>query len=353
MSRNVTIDLTECFRGSTPALRRKLGDFGGLASLNRRFRDAPWSLDLPTAEQVAASAAYLSGGGKGRPAFGGQPGALAGARLWVKALGLDLALLSPEDALPPATAALVVQLGTPAIEALVDRAVERGIRVAVACASDNGQPVAPPDGGVWVDDPWGAEGGRGALGSGVLVACALAGLDVSGALSGARWMFQASDGPVAESVCWSLARALRLLSVEGGRDAIIHIAGGAPLFALAAWAASTQAESLAGISLHSPTRPLPAVVLAGDVGWKGAITSAPRERVALVWESAMGEDGAHWIAALVDAGVPVIRVRLPSRDAETVGACVALWLRALECLAAMEERGGESAGQLRSGVRSG
>ncbi len=342
MSRTVTLDLSECFRGSAPALRRKWGDLGGLASLNRRIRDGSWSMDLPTDERVVAAVEHLRRGSKGSPAFAGQPGSLAGARLWVDALGLDLALVSPGGDIPAATTALVVQLGTPAVEALVDVAIERGIRVAVACSSDEGQPVQPPEGGVWVEDPWGAEGGRGAIGTGVLVAGALAGLDVSAALSGARWMFQVSDGPVGESVCWSLARVLRLLSVEGGRDAIIHIAGSAPLLALATWAAATQAETLAGISLHTPTRPLPAVVLAGDVGWKAAIASAPRERVALVWEVVGGAGEADWIAALLDAGVPVLRVRLHARDAESVGACVPLWLRALECLAAMEERGGES-----------
>ncbi len=343
MTRRVIVDLTGCFRGPAASLRRRWADVSGLAPLHRRIRENPWFEVLPTEADVRASAVALASKAKGRPVLVGQAGVVDAARAWVEALHLPLDLLFAGPELPEGASAVVAHLGPAAVDDLVDQAVERKLRVAVVCAPVQGEAVEPPPRGVWVNDAWAGEGTRGALGAGVLVGLTLAGLDLTAALRGAQAMLEAASGPIADNPAWSVARALRLLAAEGGRDVVIHVAGEPRLLAFASWAARAQAAQLAGMSPHGPARPLPAVALAGDAEWGTAIGRSARDRVVLVWESVSSPQETAWFEALGEAGVAVIRIRLPALDAESVGGALTLWLRGLGCLAAMEERGGEGA----------
>lgn len=343
MTRRVIVDLASCFRGPAAALRRRWADVSGLAPLHRRIRENPWFEALPVEAEVRAAAASLAQKTKGRPVLVGQPGVVGATRVWVEALGLGLDLVHPGLELPAGAGCLVAHLGPRAVDDLVDQAVERKLRVAVVCAAVAGESVEPPPRGVWVNDAWAGEGTRGALGAGVLVALTLAGLDLTAALGGAQAMLADADGPIADNPAWSVARALRLLAAEGGRDVVVHAAAEPALLAYSAWAARTQATLLAGMSPHAPARPLPAVTLAGDEEWGSAIVRSARDRVVVVWESTGSPPETSWFEALGEAGVAVIRIRLPALDAESLGGALTLWLRALGCLAAMEERGGEGA----------
>lgn len=343
MIRRVIVDLAGCFRGPAASLRRRWADVSGLAPLHRRIRENPWFDELPSEPEIRAAAAALTSKAKGSPVLVGQPGVVGAARVWAEALGLGLELRHPREALPANTSALVAHLGLPAVDDLVDLAVERKLRVAVVCPPVQGEAVEPPPRGVWVNDAWAGEGTRGALGAGVLTALTLAGLDLEAALGGARSMLEAASGPIADNPAWSVARALRLLAAEGGRDVIVHVAAEPGLGAFAAWAARSQASLLAAMSPHAPARPLPAVALAGDVEWGTAIVRTARDRVVVVWETSASPPETLWFDAVGEAGVAMLRVRLPALDAESIGAALALWLRALGCLAAMEERGGEGA----------
>ncbi len=255
----------------------------------------------------------------------GQPGALAAAGAWSAALGVSVGV---------GDGSLVALLGSALVEATIDEALAAGKRVGVACGTDGGEPVEPPPGGIWIDDPWAGEGTRGVLGAGVLVAAGLAGVDVGAALRGADAMREACEAPVAENPAWSLARALRGLAQENRIDVIAHAAGEPALAGFAAWASRAQSCLLAASSPTFPARPLPIHMLEADEEWLRALGTG-RDRVLLVWETGTGP----LPRAVHDGGPTRLRVQLPGLDAEALGGAFFLWLRALELLAALEDRG--------------
>ncbi len=321
MGRGVVVGLGGVFLASA-VVRRRWADVAALAPLATRLRESAWLSPLPSAEVVQAAIIAL-GGLPGR--LVGQPGALAAARAWGRALGVSVG----EGEGP-----LVALLGTNAVEATIDEAVAAGKRVGVACGAEGGEAVEPPPGGVWIEDPWAGEGTRGVLGAGVLVAAGLSGVDVRAALVGAEAMREACQAPITENPAWSLARALRGLAQESRIDVIAHVAGEPALAAFAAWAARAQATMLAAPSPAHPARPLPIHLLEGDQEWMHAVGQG-RDRVLLVWETGTGP----LPRATHDGGLIRLRVQLPGLDAEALGGAFFLWLRALEFLAALEDRG--------------
>jgi hypothetical protein len=169
----------------------------------------------------------------------------------------------------------------------------------------------------------------------------LAGVDTAGAVAGAREVLAGADAAAGiDNAPWSLARGLRLAQVELGRDAVVHVAGDARLAAFAEWACRTQAATLAGGDAStSPARALPSTMVAGDEEWIEALARGSRDRVVLLWRAQDAPGVADALARFAgSAGQLVIRVQLPSADARWVGAACALWLRAVACLALLEDR---------------
>ncbi|MSQ01292.1 MAG: hypothetical protein EXR71_05270 [Myxococcales bacterium] len=318
MGRGVIVGLGGVFLTSA-AVRRRWADVAAIAPLATRLRGSVWLSPLPKADAVTGAMRAL-GGHPGT--LVGQPGAVAAAGAWGRTLGL------------PGDGPLVALLGASDVEAAIDEALAAGRRVGVACGTDGGEPIEPPPGGVWIEDAWAGEGTRGVLGAGVLVAAGLAGLDVGAALAGAKAMRESCQAPITENPAWSLARALRGLAQEGRIDVVAHVAGEPALAAFAAWAARAQATMLARPSPTHPARPLPVHFLEGDQEWLHAISEG-RDRVLLVWETGTGV----LPRALHEGSLTRIRVQLPGLDAEALAGAFVLWLRALEFLAALEDRG--------------
>jgi hypothetical protein len=157
---------------------------------------------------------------------------------------------------------------------------------------------------------------------------------VAAGLQGARAAVAAASRPLADNAAWSLARALRLAASDLGRDAVVHVAT-PDLLPLVRWAVGAQVVALAPASAAVPARPFPAVAAAGDLDWQAAV-AASHDAVVVAWQA--GSGGPESVDELAAAGVPVIRIGLAARDAETYGESMGLWLSALQALAALEQR---------------
>ncbi len=256
----------------------------------------------------------------------GHPGVVGALHAWCGPLEVA--------AVPPEGSVVIAVLGPPEVEALVDEALQAGAPVAVVCASE-GEVVEPPPGGVWINDAWAGEGGRGVLGAGVLAAAQRSGVDVDAGLRGARGSVAAAQRPLADNPPWSLARALRLASAELGRDSVAHVSG-PELRAFADWAARAQAGAMQAPSATVAARPLPSRAELGDLDWSAALASA-RDVVVILWQVGGAESPAA--EALGGEGTPVLRVQLSALDAENLGAAFAFWISVLDALSALEQRG--------------
>ncbi len=348
MSRRVVIDLAQFMRspaGGSALRRRWLDGLARLAPLHARAVAGDFPPRLPSAEALAEATAALAKGafGKGKAGIAvlGQPGALGSLRAWLAACGgegIRLHAAPPEDEAAKTWLAL---LGPPWIDAAVERAAERGVRVAVATGRVDGETIEPPSKGVWIDDAHAGDARLGALGLATLATLGAAGIDVAGALVGASEVRAQIDGPPGvDNPAWSLARALRLCETDLGRDSVIHVAGEGRLVALAAWAARVQVATVGTLRRDGTGRALPAVAEAGDEEWLESLVHGPRARVIVAWTAGPDVHGgvaAPWIACATEAGQVVLRVRLGALDAASVGAAMTLWLRAMACLALLEE----------------
>ncbi len=348
MSRRVVIDLAQFMRspaGGSALRRRWLDGLARLAPLHARAVAGSFPPALPTAEALAAASADLAKGafgkGKGGLAVLGQPGALGSLRAWIDACGGEgIRLHASPPAGDPAKTWLAL-LGPPWIDAAVENAAATGTRVAVATGRVDGEPIEPPARGTWIDDAHAGDARLGALGLSTLAALGAAGVDVTAALAGASEVRAQIDGPPGvDNPGWSLARALRLCETDLGRDSVIHVAGEGRLVALAEWAARVQVATVGNLRRDGTGRALPAVAEAGDEEWLEALVHGPRSRVIVAWTAGPDHPGtvaAPWLACAAEAGQVVLRVRLGALDAASMGAAMALWLRAMACLALLEE----------------
>ncbi len=320
MQEPVGVGVSGLFRAA-PALRRRWAELAAFMPAFHRVRAAPWLAGLPTAEQVDAVVAEVAGEAGVRP-FGllAHPGAAAALDVWPVSVG-------------GGEGPLVALVGPESVDAAVDAAVAAGRRVAVACPA-MGEPIDPPAGGVWIDDAWAGEGGRGVFALGLLAVARSRGADVAAGLRGAARMHQAVQDPLATNAAWTLARALRAAAVELGRDRVVHLAG-PELAAHTAWAARTQATVRSATSSAAAPRPLPSHADAGDEDWLRAIV-ASREVVVVLWQAGNGPSPV--VEALSGEGTPVLLVHLAANDAESRGAALSLWLSALYVLAVLEQR---------------
>ncbi|MBM4393023.1 MAG: hypothetical protein FJ090_18000 [Deltaproteobacteria bacterium] len=348
MSRRVVIDLSQFMRspaGGSAIRRRWLDGLARLAPLHARAVAGNFPPELPGAEALAAASAELARGsfgkGKGGLAVLGQPGALGSLRAWLDACaGEGIRLHASAPVADPAKTWLAL-LGPPWIDTAVETASAHGTRVAVATGRVDGEPIEPPPRGLWIDDAHAGDARLGALGLATLAAIGAAGIDVNAALAGAREVRAQVDGPPGiDNPGWSLARALRLCETELGRDSVIHVAGEGRLAGLAEWAARVQAATVGRLRRDGTGRALPAVAEAGDEEWLEAVAHGPRSRVIVAWIAGPdlpGGAAAPWVACAAESGQVVLRVRLGALDAGSVGAAMALWLRAMACLALLEE----------------
>lgn len=344
MSRLVVLDLAQFMRspaGGSAIRRRWLDGLARLAPLHARVVASGFPAALPAPAAVAEALAALPRG-KADVVVLGQPGAVAACAAWVEACGgrgVQFHTAGPGPDVP--ARAWVAMLGPPWIDAAVEAAAGRGVRVAVATGRVGGEPIEPPPRGTWIDDPHAGDARLGALGAASMVVAGAAGVDVRAALGGAAELLGLADGPPGlDNVAWSLARALRLLDVDLGRDSVVHVAGEGRLRAFARWAAAVQVGTLGALRRDGSGRALPAAVEAGDEEWLEVLVRGPRSRVVLAWtvDGGAGEGvSAAWLGCTAEAGQVVIRVRLASLEPAAVGAAMALWVRACACLALLEE----------------
>ncbi len=327
--------------GGSAIRRRWLDGLARLAPLHGRVLVGGFPAPLPALATVEAAAGRLPRG-KGSIFVLGQPGAVGACTAWIDACGgTGVEVFTSAAGTEVPARGWVALLGPPWIDAAIEGAVARGVKVAVATGRVGGEAIEPPPRGSWIDDAHAGDARLGALGTASLVVAQAAGLDVGAALAGAAEVLTQANGPPGiDNPAWSLARALRILDSDLGRDSVVHVAGEGRLVALAAWAARVQVGTLGALRRDGSGRALPGAVEAGDEEWLEALVHGPRSRVLVVWErenSPLEAVSRPWVACAAEAGQVVLRVRLAGLEPGAVGAAMALWVRACACLALLEE----------------
>ena len=343
VGRPAVVDLGGLMRSHAggSVVRRKWHDgVSALAPLHTQVKSSGFPGALPEAGIVRGIVDAIAKV-RGPLAVVGQPGAIGAIRTWVDAAGRGegIHLVSaPGRAISENR--VFAFLGPAWVERAVETAIDAGARVAVCGLADENEVVEPPPRGWFVADPMAGDGRVGVLSLGTLCAAGLAGVDIVAGLAGAGEMVRVVDGPPGnENPAWSLARAVRLAEVELGRDSVVHVAGNAALVSLAQWAARTQAASaVGGKGNRVVSRTLPAVVQAGDEEWLEALAAGSRNRLLVVWDAGSDPTCDSWMQFALSSGQAAVRVRLSGLDSYALGSATALWLRAVACLALLEER---------------